>query len=45
MLGHLLKYQYQSEQRSRIWLATIRVQRRNIVDLIESIPVPSERGN
>lgn len=38
LLGHLLKWQYQSEKRSRSWLATIRVQRRDILKLIKENP-------
>lgn len=38
LIGHLLKWQYQSEQRSRSWLATIRVQRRDILRLIKENP-------
>ena len=33
LIGHLLKWQYQSEKRSRSWLATIRVQRRDILNI------------
>ncbi len=35
LLSQLLQWQYQSEQRSRSWLATIRVQRRDILKLIK----------
>ena len=38
LMGHLLKWQYQPEQRSRSWLATIRVQRRDILRLIKENP-------
>jgi len=38
LIGHLLKWQYQSEQRGRSWLATIRVQRRDILRLIKENP-------
>ncbi|WP_162327756.1 DUF29 family protein [Synechocystis sp. CACIAM 05] len=38
LLGHLLKWQHQSEQRRRSWLATIRVQRRDILKLIKENP-------
>ena len=38
LIGHLLKWQYQSEKRSRSWLATIRVQRRDILRLIKENP-------
>ncbi|MEH2010247.1 DUF29 domain-containing protein [Nostoc sp.] len=34
LVGHLLKWEYQLKQRSRSWLATIRVQRREILKLI-----------
>jgi Domain of unknown function DUF29 len=35
LLGHLLKWQYQPQQRSRSWLSTIRVQRRDTLRLIQ----------
>jgi hypothetical protein len=38
LLGHLLKWQYQSKQRSRSWLAKIRVQKRDILKLIKENP-------
>ena len=38
LLGHLLKWDYQSEKRSRSWLATIRVQRLDIEDLLDDSP-------
>ena len=38
MLGHLLKWQYQPQQRSRSWLSTIRVQRRDTQRLIQDNP-------
>ena len=38
LLGHLLKWQYQPECRSRSWLATIRVQRRDIAKLLQDNP-------
>lgn len=38
LLSQLLQWQYQSEQRSRSWLATIRVQRRDILKLIKENP-------
>lgn len=38
LLGHLLKWQYQSEQRSRSWLSTIRVQRIDLYELLEDNP-------
>ncbi|MBX9258281.1 DUF29 domain-containing protein [Desmonostoc muscorum CCALA 125] len=34
LIGHLLKWEYQPEQRSRRWLATIHVQRREILKLL-----------
>lgn len=36
--GHFLKWDYQSEQRSRSGLATIRIQRLEIEDLLEDSP-------
>ncbi len=38
LLGHLLKWQYQSENRSNSWLATIREQRRQIEMLLQESP-------
>ncbi|MBD1842434.1 DUF29 domain-containing protein [Cyanobacteria bacterium FACHB-63] len=38
LIGHLLKWQYQSEHRSRSWLATTRIQRLDIGDLLEDNP-------
>ena len=38
LLGHLLKWQYQSENRSNSWKATIREQRRRILRLLDSSP-------
>jgi hypothetical protein len=38
LLGHLLKWQYQPEQRSRSWLSTIRVQQLDLADLLEDNP-------
>lgn len=38
LIGHLLKWEYQSEKRSRSWLATIRVQRIDIYDLLAENP-------
>lgn len=38
LLGHLLKWQYQPDQQSSSWLATIREQRRKITKLIEQNP-------
>ncbi len=36
LLAHLLKWQYQPEQRSRSWEATISLQRQELDDLLES---------
>lgn len=38
LVGHLLKWEYQPRQRSRSWLATIRVQRRDILRLLVENP-------
>jgi Domain of unknown function DUF29 len=38
LMGLLLKWQYQSQGRSRSWLATIRVQRRDTLRLLEDDP-------
>jgi hypothetical protein len=38
LLGHLLKWWYQPEARSRSWTATIREQRQQIQDLLEDSP-------
>ncbi|MEH1917583.1 DUF29 domain-containing protein [Nostoc sp.] len=38
LIGHLLKWEYQPKQRSRSWLATIRVQRREILKLLNENP-------
>jgi hypothetical protein len=38
LLGHLLKWHYQPQQRSRSWLATLRVQRRDIARLLKDNP-------
>lgn len=38
LIGHLLKWEYQSERRSRSWLATIRVQRRESLKLLRDNP-------
>lgn len=35
---HLLKWQYQSQKRSKSWSNTIRRERNNIADLVEDIP-------
>ncbi|TVP62364.1 MAG: DUF29 domain-containing protein [Nodularia sp. (in: Bacteria)] len=34
LIGHLLKWEFQSAKRSRSWLATIRLQRREILKLL-----------
>jgi Domain of unknown function DUF29 len=38
LIAHLLKWQYQSQNRTRSWLATIRIQRLDILDLLEDNP-------
>ncbi len=38
LLGHLLKWEFQSSHRSKSWLATIREQRRRVGDLLEESP-------
>ncbi len=38
LIGHLLKWQYQPSQRSRSWLATIRIQRRETQELLQENP-------
>lgn len=38
LLGHLLKWEYQPQERSRSWLATIRVQRRDTLRLLQENP-------
>jgi hypothetical protein len=38
LIGHLLKWEYQSQRRSRSWLATIRVQRRDTLRLLKENP-------
>lgn len=38
LTGHLLKWEYQPEQRSRSWLARIRVQRRETLKLLSDNP-------
>lgn len=38
LIGHLLKWVYQSSSRSRSWLATIRVQRRDTLRLLKDNP-------
>lgn len=38
LIGHLLKWEYQSGCRSRSWLATLRIQRLDIAELLEDNP-------
>ena len=38
LLAHLLKWEYQPQKRSRSWLATIRVQRRDTLRLLPDNP-------
>jgi Domain of unknown function DUF29 len=38
LIGHLLKWEYQSQQRSRSWLATLRIQRLDVSELLEDNP-------
>ncbi|MBD0270014.1 MAG: DUF29 domain-containing protein [Cyanobacteria bacterium Co-bin8] len=38
LIGHLLKWQYQLQNRSRSWLATLRIQRLDIAELLEESP-------
>jgi hypothetical protein len=38
LIGHLLKWEYQTERRSRSWLMTIRVQRRDTQELLQENP-------
>ncbi|MCC5615803.1 DUF29 domain-containing protein [Nostoc sp. CHAB 5836] len=38
LIGYLLKWEYQPKQRSRSWLATIRVERREILRLLSENP-------
>lgn len=38
LLGHLLKWQYQSDRRSKSWFATIREQREKIIEHIDENP-------
>ena len=38
LIGHLLKWEYQPTKRSRSWLATIRVQRREVLKLLNENP-------
>ncbi len=38
LIGHLLKWQYQPQSRSRSWLATLRIQRLDTDDLLTENP-------
>ncbi len=38
LIGHLLKWNYQPEKRSKSWRVTIQIQRREIEDLLEDNP-------
>jgi Domain of unknown function DUF29 len=38
LIGHLLKWEYQPTRRSRSWIATLRVQRRELLRLLQSSP-------
>ncbi len=38
LIGHLLKWQHQPQYRSRSWLATIRIQRLDTIELLEDNP-------
>ena len=38
LIGHLLKWEYQPQYRSRSWLATLRVQRRDTLRLLKDNP-------
>ena len=38
LIAHLLKWQFQAQKRSRSWLATIRIQRLDTMDLLEDNP-------
>jgi len=38
LIRHLLKWQYQTQKCSRSWLATIRIQRLDLADLLEDNP-------
>jgi len=38
LIGHLLKWEYQSNRRSRSWLNTIRVERRDTLELVKENP-------
>jgi hypothetical protein len=38
LIGHLLKWEYQTQHRSRSWLATLRIQRLDILELLADNP-------
>lgn len=38
IIGHLLKWEYQSQSRSRSWLATLRIQRLDTAELLQDNP-------
>jgi hypothetical protein len=38
LLGHLLKWQYQPQNRSRSWRSTLRIQRRELLELLKDNP-------
>jgi Domain of unknown function DUF29 len=38
LIGHLLKWQFQPQHRSRSWLATLRIQRLDTIELLEENP-------
>jgi hypothetical protein len=38
LIGHLLKWEYQPQRRSRSWLATLRIQRRDTLRLLKDNP-------
>ena len=38
LMAHLLKWQFQPQKRSRSWLATIRIQRFDTIDLLKDNP-------
>jgi hypothetical protein len=38
LIGHLLKWEYQPQHRTRSWLATIRIQRRDTLRLLKDNP-------
>jgi hypothetical protein len=38
LIAHLLKWEYQPQYRSRSWLATLRIQRRDVLRLLKDSP-------